>query len=71
MQLNSCKDRHESRHTTVTSYLPVAVLPVLAAVMQRALWDAEVLLMGNAAAAHLKLGSFRAAAEACEKLLSR
>ncbi|KAF6258017.1 hypothetical protein COO60DRAFT_1639501 [Scenedesmus sp. NREL 46B-D3] len=38
---------------------------------QRALWDCEVLLMGNEAAAQLKLGRFRPADETCRALLQR
>jgi hypothetical protein len=39
--------------------------------LQRALWDSEMLLMGNAAAAQLKLGRFRAADETCRELLQK
>jgi hypothetical protein len=39
--------------------------------LQRALWDCEMLLMGNAAAAQLKLGRFRAADETCRELLQK
>uniref|UniRef100_A0A383WL91 Uncharacterized protein n=1 Tax=Tetradesmus obliquus TaxID=3088 RepID=A0A383WL91_TETOB len=43
----------------------------LSAEEQRALWDCEVLLMGNAAAAQLKLGRFKAAGQTCRELLQR
>ncbi|WIA33980.1 hypothetical protein OEZ86_007075 [Tetradesmus obliquus] len=43
----------------------------LSAEEQRALWDCEVLLMGNAAAAQLKLGRHKAAGQTCRELLQR